>query len=176
MLWRGVSGAASAGTCTADGTEGSKDVKHTYLYPLEDEEGWLWRVARTSGSDLFGDPDVEAPDGEWLMSVRISEALEEARSELHERLRSRDRICIGRHYVIPDSLHRGARERAKQADGVVSVITRELWEAPVLNGLVYANVVSRLKGTTGRDGQDDWNTISAFLSRYRGRRVVPVWM
>lgn len=158
-------------------------MKHTYLYPLEDGELWLWRAARMGGSDLFGGPDTAAPEEEWGLYVRTSEALDRARAELHRRLEPRDRICIGRHYVIPGSHCETAREREREADGTVRSFTERLWEAPYCHGHTYADTVNDLRKTAGRDGRDDWETIEAFCQKYRctpdnGKRfrVVPVWI
>lgn len=158
-------------------------MKHTYLYPLEDGELWLWRAARMGGADLFGNPVAAAPDEEWVLHVQTSEVLDRARAELHRRLEPRDRVCIGRHYVIPGSHCETARERAWSADGTVRSVTGELWEAPYFHGHTYANVFGALAKVAGRDGRDDWRSIEAFCRKYRctpdnGKRfrVVPVWM
>jgi len=158
-------------------------VKHTYLYPLEDGELPLWRMARTGATDLFNSPDGDPPSPMWEHFTRLSDALGEARGELHKRLESRDRICIGRHYVIPGSFCEVARSREREADDVVRLITRDLWEAPYFRTPLCRDVLSLLKGTAGQGGRDDWAAIRAFCSKYHvtkenGRRfrVVPVWM
>jgi hypothetical protein len=131
--------------------------------------------------DLFGLPDTEEIEPLWTMQSRISEAVGEARDELYKRLKSRDRICIGRHYVIPGTLDEGAQDRACSADGVVRTITEVLWDAPLFRGSLYTCVYTELHRSAGRGGRDAWGDIAAFLRMY-GKvpadpyRLVPVWM
>ena len=151
-------------------------MKHTYLYPLEEGELWLWRAGRMGCSDLFGDPETRAPNEEWRLDVEIADALGAARDELRKRLESRDRICIGRHYMIPESLCEVAQGREADADRTVRDITRRFWDAVHLDSYAYADTYNELKETAGRDGRDDWETVRNFLATHRRRRVVPVWM
>lgn len=156
-------------------------MKHTYLYPLEPGERWLWRAARMEAGDLFGLPDTDEIRPLWTMQSRISEAVGEAREELYKRLESRDRICIGRHYVIPGTLDEGAQDRARSADGVVREITKKLWDAPLFRGDLYTFVFTELRRSAGRGGRDEWRDIDTFLRTYgmiptEPYRIVPVWM
>jgi hypothetical protein len=158
-------------------------VKHTYLFPLGKGERWLWRTARMDAGDLFGLPDTEEIEPLWVMQARIADAIGEAREELHERLKSRDRICIGRHYVIPGTLCEGAQDRARSADGVVREITEMLWDAPLFRGELYTRTFQHLERSAGRGGRDGWGDIAAFLRTYgmlpeegEHYRLVPVWM
>lgn len=152
-------------------------MKHTYLYPLEDGELPLWRMARMGAADLFG--DVHESDVQFYLG--LSDALGEAREELHKRLESRDRICIGRHYVIPGSLCEVAQDRARSADGVVREITELLWDAPIFRGDLYTLTFAHLKRSAGRGGRDAWGGIDAFLRAHTeepegSHRIIPVWM
>ncbi|MCP9209550.1 hypothetical protein [Streptomyces cucumeris] len=151
-------------------------MKHTYLYPLKEGERWLWRAGRMDGADLFSSPDTDAPDVEWSLSVGIADAVGAARNQLHERLHERERICVGRHYVIPGSLCEVAQERAREADQAVHRITEAFWDAQHLDGIPYANAYSWLKKVAGQGGRDDWKAIRNFLVAYRRWRVIPVWM
>lgn len=151
-------------------------MKHTYLYPLEDGELWLWRAGRMGGSDLFGDPEVGAPDADWVLNAQVADALGAVRDRLMKRLESRDRICIGRQYMIPGSLCEVAQSRERDADQTVREITAEFWDAAHLDGYPYANTYSRLKKVAGQDGRDDWGTIKNFLVSHRRQRLIPVWM
>lgn len=159
-------------------------MKHTYIYPIGDEELCLWRTSRMGAEDLFGYPDVDkSPDTEWVLQSRISDALGAARDELHKRLETRDRICIGRHYMIPGSLSEVARSHEWDADRTVREITQKLWDAPHFYGHTFVDVRSRLIKTAGQDGRDDRDVIDAFCKEHRvtkdnGKRirVVPVWM
>lgn len=156
-------------------------MKHTYLHPLHADELWLWRAARMDAGDLFGMPGTEDVDSVWSIELGISDALGRAREELHRRLNSRDRICVGRHYVIPGTLDEGAQDRARSADVTVHGLTRELWDAPVFTGDVYTKVYLQLERTAGRDGRDTWAEMLPFLRMYgfapaEPWRVVPVWM
>jgi hypothetical protein len=156
-------------------------MKHTYLYPLAAGERWLWRAARMDAGDLFGLPDTEEIQPLWVMESRISDVIDQAREELHRRLESRDRICIGRHYVIPGSLCEGAQDRARSADGVVRGITERLWDAPLFRGDLYTFTLTELRRSAGRGGRDGWGDIAAFLRTYgmvpaEPYRLVPVWM
>lgn len=151
--------------------------KHSYLYPLRDDERWLWRTARMDGSDLFGTPDPDtAPPSEWVLNVGVSEALGAVRDELHRRLESRPRICIGRHYAIPGSLCESAQAHEIEADWTVREVTGLTWDAPSLGGDVLSLVQVALHRSAGQDGRDDWGTIEPFLTSHRGQRVIPVWM
>jgi hypothetical protein len=158
-------------------------VKHTYLYPLKDGELPLWRMARTGAADLFDSPQEEPPSVMWEHYMRLSDALGAARDELHKRLESRDRICIGRHYMIPGSLCEVAQSHERDADQVVRYVTRDLWDAPLFYGITWANVVGTLQRAAGQDGRDEWAEIQGFCAVNRmskdngkGIRVVPVWM
>lgn len=158
-------------------------MRYTYLFPLEDGELPLWRMARMGAADLFDSPDEEPPSPMWEHYIRLSDALGDARGELHKRLESRDRICIGRHYVIPGSLCEVAQSHEREADATVRVITRELWDAPYFYSHTYLNTYSALEKVAGRDGRDVWSEIKAFCVKHQvtkenGRRirVVPVWM
>lgn len=152
-------------------------MKHTYLYPLEDGELPLWRMARMGAADLFGSPEEEPPSATWEHYITLGDALGDAREELHKRLESRDRVCIGRHYVIPGSLCEVAQSHEREADQVVRYVTEQLWDAPVFDRTLFANVWDKLKRTDGRDGSDGWaDSICLFLGTHRGRRVIPVWM
>lgn len=156
-------------------------MKHTYLYPLEPGERWLWRAARMGAGDLFGVPDTNEVQPLLVIESRIADALGEAQKELHKRLESRDRICIGRHHVIPGSLDGVEPERARSADGVVRGITERLWDAPLFRGDLYTYVFTELERTAGRWGRDEWGDIAAFLRTYgmspaEPYRLVPVWM
>jgi hypothetical protein len=158
-------------------------VKHTYLYPIEDGELWLWRSARTDATDLFGSPGVDAAEEEFQLHVILGDALGSARELLMRRLKRRDRVCIGQSYMIPGSRCEAAQEREAEADSTVREITQELWRAPYFYGTTWANVVSTLKKTAGRDGRDEWPDIQAFCNAHRctkenGKRtrVIPVWM
>lgn len=151
-------------------------MKHTYLYPLRDGELWLWRAARMDATDLFGSPDADtAPDVEGSLAVGISDALGAARDELHKRIKDRPSICIGRHYVIPDSLCDVAREREVEADQVVRNISYRFWDAAHLHRIPYADTYNELKKGAGLNGRDDWAALQEFLATHRGQRVVPVW-
>lgn len=156
-------------------------MKHTYLYPITDQELWLWRASRMDGSDLFGSPPADAPDVEWSLDHGIGESLFAARNELHKRLKSRDRICIGRHYVIPGSLCEAAQDRQRLADITVCRVTELLWDAPYFIPRFREEVYVLLEPVAGRDGRDSLVEIRDFL-KYCGSpsenqiRVVPVWM
>jgi hypothetical protein len=131
--------------------------------------------------DLFGIPDTEEIRPLWVTQARISDAIGEARDELHRRLESRDRICIGRQYVIPGTLDEGAQDRARSADGVVRGITEKLWDAPLFRGDLYTFVFTELRRSAGRGGRDSWGDIAQFLHTYgmipaEPYRLVPVWM
>jgi hypothetical protein len=156
-------------------------VKHTYLYPITSAELWLWRASRMDGGDLFGNPPVDAPDAEWSLCVGIADAIGAARTELHKRLETRDRICIGRHYVIPGSLDEGARARGRDADGTVRGLTELLWDAPPFLDDTYGLAYVELKATAGTGGRDEWSEIRSFLGKHVSTqenpvRLVPVWM
>lgn len=158
-------------------------MKHTYLYPIADGELWLWRAARMDAWDLFGSPDLEADGEEWRLHREIGEASAKARDELHKRLKSRDRVCIGRSYVIPGSLCDVAKERAREADATVRDITQELWEAPYFYGHTWAWVIGSLKIAGEGGGRDEWADLQVFCKAHRctkenGKRtrVIPVWM
>ncbi|MER6605727.1 hypothetical protein ABT282_07380 [Streptomyces sp. NPDC000927] len=150
-------------------------MKHICLYALEDGEEWLWRVSRRDASDLFGSPGADAPDVMWDLDRKVSDALSEARENFLARLIERDRICVGRHYVVPGSLCEGARARAEEADPIVREITDLTWDAPVLDQDLYSYIRVRLGRAAGQDGRDDQKVIDNFLDANRGRRVVPVW-
>lgn len=131
-------------------------------------------MARTGTSDLYETPEGEPPSVEWSAYMRIGDALGDARKELRKRLEDRDRICIGRHYVIPGSFCEVAQDRARSADGVVREITELLWDAPLFR-------FAHLKRSAGRGGRDAWGDIDAFLRAHTAEpegshRLVPVWM
>jgi hypothetical protein len=158
-------------------------VKHTYLYPIEDGELWLWQAARMDASELFGGPGEGASDEEFRLHVSLGDALGSARELLMKRLETRDRVCIGRSYVIPGSLDDAAKEREREADGTVKDLTRELWDAPYFYGTLWAYVIGTLKIGAGQGGRDEWPDIQAFCKTHRvtkgndkRTRVIPVWM
>lgn len=157
-------------------TDNEGDVKHTYLYPLESGEEWLWQASRCDAVDLFGNPALDAPETLWQLSVKVGGAVANVREEFHKRLESRDRVCIGRHYVVPGSRCDAAQDRAQEADLTVHAVTVSTWDAPPLDGTHYANTFALLSGVAGRDGRDGWEDIRKFLVAYRGHKVVPVWM
>lgn len=151
-------------------------MKHTYLYPVVNNDLWLWRAGRMDADDLFGVPNLNAPDDFWAMNVGIADALGAARKRLFGRLKNRDRICVGRHYAIPGSLSDTAQERQREADLVVHQITSLTWDAPILDSYLSNEMRLLLRQSAGTEGRDEWSEISTFLAAQEGHRVIPVWM
>ncbi len=157
-------------------------MKHTYLYPLMPGEKWLWRAARMNAADLFGPDDMEESDPAYLLPLRVGDEIAGARTELHRRLKSRDRICAGEHYLIPGSLCEVAQERGRDADWIVRNVTMEIWEPLPFGGIRYANVRMELVKGAGQKGRSEAEEIRAFCSANRATpenpkpMVIPVWM
>lgn len=151
-------------------------MKNTYLYVPNDADLWLWWGGRMGAADLFGDPELSAPDSEWALNAHVSEALGAVRDVLHKRLESCDRVHIGQHYMIPGSRCEVTREREARADTAVREITRLTWDAPFILDHLVDSLGALLRGMPVSGYRDGWVQIEAFLGSNRGRRVIPVWM
>ncbi|MGA5442267.1 hypothetical protein ACPCKW_22495 [Streptomyces griseoincarnatus] len=148
-------------------------MKHTYLYPLPDDAVFLWRLGRTSASDLFGLPGE--PDEQWMTLITLDDAFGTARETVMRLIEDADRVCLGRRYVVPGSLDPASPEVEEGVERATREVTHLLWDAPLLSGELTARVLATL--SSGRaPGRDPLVDIAAFLRAHDGRRVIPVWM
>lgn len=152
-------------------------MKHTYLYCLPEGKRWLWTAARAGADDLFLSPETgDGTDPDWQRYIALSNHLGHMRDLFHKAIEDEPRVCIGRHYMIPNSFSEVAEGRASEASETVRLVTLWTWDAPELSDTILFRLRTTLSRSTGRDGMDSRADLAAFLDANVGRRIVPVWM
>jgi hypothetical protein len=151
-------------------------VNHTYLYPLPASARFLWRLARTNVSDLFGHPADDHMAG-WLTAVRLDETFGRARRTVMRLIKDAPRVCIGEGYVIPGSLTEdGGKHHAVHEN--TAILTRRLWDGEVVTDRLYGFLMDYVQHRPDIPGRDSVAEISAFLRvrQHEGEMIIPVRM
>ncbi|MDW4912542.1 hypothetical protein [Streptomyces californicus] len=150
-------------------------MKHTYVDPLPTDAVFLWRAGRQTANDLFGSP-ADLPD-EWMRLVALDEELGAAREALSRLIEGSDRVCLGRWYCIPRSLHPQIADIEEGVHASTREVTGLLWDAPFLEPSLRNRVEAALglpdAAVPGRDPAAD---ITRFLRVHAGQRLIPFWM
>lgn len=152
-------------------------MKDTYLYTLPEGKRWLWTAGRAGAEDLFLSPETgDGTDPDWQAYIGLSDHLGHMRDLLHKAIEDEPRVCIGNHYMIPNSFSEVSQSREADASEAVRLVTLWTWDAPVLEDTTFFQLRNTLGRTAGRDGADSRADLMAFLDANKGRRIVPVWM
>lgn len=152
-------------------------MKHTYLCTLPEGKRWLWTAGRAGAADLFLSPETgDGTDPDWQAYAGLLDHLGHMRDLFHAAIEDQPRVCIGRHYMVPNSFCEVSQSREGEASETVRLVTLWTWDAPVLEDTTLFQLRTTLGRTAGRDGADGRADLMAFLNANKGRRIVPVRM